>query len=1051
MNKLFTKITSLALGAAMMIGVGVSVGSKSVGSVLAVEEEAYKLDGTITGSGSSYAGDNTATQSGVEWTINGNVTTNPWRIGGKSITNTSRKVYSKGTVSSENISKVVLKVGTASSITVNSLNLYVGTAAQGTQTSTVEGTFKASSDITFNRPSGADWSGKYFTFDFNVTVSVSSNKFVQFISATFYYEASTPATGISIASTNYTPVEGIIGLTKDSSDSSDILVPTITPSNATDKSVTWTSSNENIAVVDSSTAAGVSAEVILDTSVVGEAVITASANGGTNVTATITYVVEDPSAATLDHVSVTGTAVSPQYSGKEFNYSGLTFTAVYDDDSEVAITGNDISWDLLATGNQATGSYTVGATTVDVSVPVTVLENTLTVSISGSSLTKTSYGTNESWTYAPLTASGVYADSSSYTGEFTWSYNPATPAAMGIGDGQTLRIIATASSNESAYVDVTVNVTAPTYTNTTNLTPGDYYIAYNDSGTKHYISSVSGGTGATTTTKADGLVFTFSLVGDDTWEIKNGDNYLGVGSTTTSLNLGSTQTTLAISWETEASGTRVIKGSSGRDLAWYSGKSEIRTYSGKTDGTNGMTLEVAKTVSSFSVYSTGANKNVLKGTDFTAEVAAAAGFQARLNYTDSTYDNVTGSATWTLDTTSTGTKTLTVTYLEYTPVTINDMVVYVVTMDHLVINSSEAKTTGYYVGDTLDTTYVTVTGVDDSDNEYPIPLSDVTFSPTTLSSSGSQTITVTYVNDDESEATGTYTVTVSVFSGYMKVSNAEGLVAGDRYVLGFEGKTVLMGSYWSDKSVRNVVTDVEFSAGGNGVTESEVSSKEAHIITLIGNGEGGFYIYDIADAKFLKGSSSAADTTNVDLDEATSWTISFTDGEMAILGDTGRYLEYNNSNPRVGSYTQHGTSSYPAPILYRLSGSSLKTSIETFNSTNLHMEDYDSNKGWCSDSEHHYYLTAKAAYNDLAAAEQQLFKTSSEYSDARARYEAWAIANKDAAPYDGNDDIQTQLGAKILSRIIGNGSNTVTIVVIISMIGLSAVGGFFFLRKRKEI
>ena len=78
------------------------------------------------------------------------------------------------------------------------------------------------------------------------------------------------------------------------------------------------------------------------------------------------------------------------------------------------------------------------------------------------------------------------------------------------------------------------------------------------------------------------------------------------------------------------------------------------------------------------------------------------------------------------------------------------------------------------------------------------------------------------------------------------------------------------------------------------------------------------------------------------------------------------------------------------------------------------------------------------------------FRTSDTFTAARARYEAWATANKDGAPYDGNDDIQTLLSARILPNIIGNGSNTVAIIVIISMISVTAIGGYFFIRKRRE-
>ena len=202
MNKLISKIVGVALGLALATGVGAGVvlGNKDFSKADAAETLDYTLSGAIAGEGSGYAGDNEVTQNGVTWIVNGNTTMNPWRIGGKSLTNVDRLVKSTGVVSTGNITKVELTVGTASSITVNSLKLLVGTAAGGSQTSTVTQTFAANSTITFNRPSGADWTGKYFTFDFNVSVSGTSNRFVQFTSAKFYREIQDQTiTGISVA------------------------------------------------------------------------------------------------------------------------------------------------------------------------------------------------------------------------------------------------------------------------------------------------------------------------------------------------------------------------------------------------------------------------------------------------------------------------------------------------------------------------------------------------------------------------------------------------------------------------------------------------------------------------------------------------------------------------------------------------------------------------------------------------------------------------------------------------------------------------------------
>lgn len=51
--------------------------------------------------------------------------------------------------------------------------------------STVTGTFAANSTIEFNRPTDADWSNCYYKFVLNVTVSSTSNKFVEIKGAAF--------------------------------------------------------------------------------------------------------------------------------------------------------------------------------------------------------------------------------------------------------------------------------------------------------------------------------------------------------------------------------------------------------------------------------------------------------------------------------------------------------------------------------------------------------------------------------------------------------------------------------------------------------------------------------------------------------------------------------------------------------------------------------------------------------------------------------------------------------------------------------------------------
>ena len=137
-----------------------------------------------SGSNNSYAGNCDVTIAGIKWNLTGNSTMQPWRIGGKSITNQDRALYSK-TAMPFNISKIEVTHGAASGITVNSFKVIVSDAANGAGVE-IPVTFKASATTTIELPAGADYTNKYFKFLYNVTNSTTSNKYVQFTGAKFY-------------------------------------------------------------------------------------------------------------------------------------------------------------------------------------------------------------------------------------------------------------------------------------------------------------------------------------------------------------------------------------------------------------------------------------------------------------------------------------------------------------------------------------------------------------------------------------------------------------------------------------------------------------------------------------------------------------------------------------------------------------------------------------------------------------------------------------------------------------------------------------------------
>lgn len=150
------------------------------------EEEVFYTLTPTAGSNNGYANNCDIEIGGITWNLTGNSTTDPWRIGGKSLNAVDRELYSK-TVIADDVCKIVATHGT-SSLTVNSVKLTVSKNADFSSPVDVldGGAFAASAEMTFERPAGHSWAGCYYKITYNVTVEGSSNKFLQFVKGEFY-------------------------------------------------------------------------------------------------------------------------------------------------------------------------------------------------------------------------------------------------------------------------------------------------------------------------------------------------------------------------------------------------------------------------------------------------------------------------------------------------------------------------------------------------------------------------------------------------------------------------------------------------------------------------------------------------------------------------------------------------------------------------------------------------------------------------------------------------------------------------------------------------
>lgn len=185
MTNLFTNLSNWKVKYTCALLMFVCVG---VGTAWGTEVLVYRLGGDTIGGSNGYDTESTIYQARKYWMVTGNTTTSPWRIGGKKISNVDRPIYTTFTFT-DDISKVTVETGTSNLDAVNSITLIVSSSQNGggTVTSSLGKTSSlTSTTLTFNRPDGKDWSGKYFTIVFNVSKSANSNAYVQFKSAKFY-------------------------------------------------------------------------------------------------------------------------------------------------------------------------------------------------------------------------------------------------------------------------------------------------------------------------------------------------------------------------------------------------------------------------------------------------------------------------------------------------------------------------------------------------------------------------------------------------------------------------------------------------------------------------------------------------------------------------------------------------------------------------------------------------------------------------------------------------------------------------------------------------
>lgn len=177
--------------------------------------------------------------------------------------------------------------------------------------------------------SGNTWTGSATSVQFGTIMGNSQN-----VTITFIIDTSVAVTGISLNQPS---------LTLDVGGTYDGLVPEITPSNATDTSVTWSSDNTDVATVD--------ADGVVTAVAPGTANITATANDGSGVTGTCVVIVNKSDS----EITTEPKANTLIYNGSS---QALITAGTVTGGKLVYSTDNEAWSETIPTGKDA-GSYTV--------------------------------------------------------------------------------------------------------------------------------------------------------------------------------------------------------------------------------------------------------------------------------------------------------------------------------------------------------------------------------------------------------------------------------------------------------------------------------------------------------------------------------------------------------------------------------------------------------------------------------------------------------------------------------------------------------------------
>ena len=171
-------------------------------------------------------------------------------------------------------------------------------------------------------------------------------------------------------------------------------------------------------------------------------------------------------------------------------------------------------------------------------------------------------------------------------------------------------------------------------------------------------------------------------------------------------------------------------------------------------------------------------------------------------------------------------------------------------------------------------------------------------------------------------------------------------------------------------------------------------------------------------------------------------------GHIAALQEGADYIVIeSNEDPNVYASVYVNVTTKPHRVVIEggvdIGGTEDCLGLESFIETYMHM-DYVENLGYCKDSEHHYYSTAKTEFNKLNEHQRLLFSTNEAYDAEWSRLSTWADINGDVL----NSINQLSNSNNGITNVNESKSSTI-IIVVITITSITSLGVLLVIKKRR--